>query len=89
MVMSAEYRAKIAHRIGKRVRVLRQVAGWSLVDLAKRAKMLPPNVSRVEAGKHIPALETLVRLARALGVSVADLVGDNPSKNLKHLNADV
>jgi transcriptional regulator with XRE-family HTH domain len=36
--------------------------------------MHPPNLSRLESGKHVPSLETLERVAGALGVRVADLV---------------
>ena len=36
--------------------------------------MLVPNLSRLETGTHVPSLETLERVAAALGVRVADLV---------------
>jgi transcriptional regulator with XRE-family HTH domain len=32
------------------------------------------NISRIEAAKHRPTLETLERIAKALNASVADLI---------------
>lgn len=64
----------VAKRVGKRVRALRKAKGWSLADLAEKAGMFRTNICRVEAGRHLPSLETLLRLGKALGVSVEDLV---------------
>ena len=61
-------------RIGGRVRSLRVQQSLSINELAQRAGMLRPNVSRLEAGTHLPSLETLERIAAALGVPVAELV---------------
>ena len=36
--------------------------------------MMRNNISRIEAAKHRPTLETLEKLAKALKVSVAELV---------------
>lgn len=66
--------ARRAHRIGERVRGAREDRGWSLVELAKRAGMHRPNLHRLETGKHLPSLDTLERVAAALGVRVVDLV---------------
>ena len=55
---------------------MRKASAWTLADLAERTDMARPNICRIEAGRHLPSLETLLRLARALNVSVADLVGD-------------
>jgi len=63
-----------AERIGARVRQHREARGWSLADVASRAGMHVPNLSRLESGKHVPSLETLERVAEALGVRVVDLV---------------
>ncbi len=63
-----------AERIGARVRQEREGRGWSLAELARRTGIQPPNLSRLENGKHVPSLDTLQRVADALGVRVADLV---------------
>jgi transcriptional regulator with XRE-family HTH domain len=36
--------------------------------------MMRSNISRIEAAKHRPSLETMERLAKALKVSGADLI---------------
>jgi DNA-binding Xre family transcriptional regulator/CheY-like chemotaxis protein len=69
-----EAEANRAERIGARVRQEREARGWSLGDLARQTGMHPPNLSRLENGKHVPSLETMERVGEALGVRVADLV---------------
>ena len=66
--------ARRAQRIGERVRRAREARGWSLEKLATRAGMHRPNLHRLEAGRHLPSLETLERVADALGLGVANLV---------------
>lgn len=66
--------ARRAQRIGERVRGAREARGWSLEELATRAGMHRPNLHRLEAGKHLPSLDTLERVADALGLRVANLV---------------
>lgn len=63
-----------AERIGARIRQEREARGWGLGELARRAGMQPPNLSRLETGKHVPSLDTLERAAEALGICMADLV---------------
>jgi ribosome-binding protein aMBF1 (putative translation factor) len=68
----------IANRIGRTVRNLRLGAGMSQSRLATEAGLKPPNISRLETGRHVPSLETLERIAGALGVPVVDLVAERP-----------
>lgn len=68
-----EAEANRAERIGTRIRQEREGRGWSLAELARRTGIQPPNLSRLENGKHVPSLDTLQRVADALGVRVADL----------------
>ncbi|MBI4330644.1 MAG: helix-turn-helix transcriptional regulator [Chloroflexi bacterium] len=60
--------------IGERVRRLRKTRGYSIEELAGRAGMKRPNLSRLEHGKHTPSLETLEKIAAALAVPVVDIV---------------
>lgn len=55
-------------RLGARVRALRLAAGLTQAELARRTGIHRPNIARVEAGRHTPSLETLARLAAAIGV---------------------
>jgi DNA-binding XRE family transcriptional regulator len=74
----AESEADRAARIGSKVRALRKERGLTITTLATRARILRPNVSRLEAGKHVPSLETLEKIASGLGVAVADLIAIHP-----------
>ena len=55
-------------RLGARLRELRLQAGLTQAELARRTGIHRPNIARVEAGRHTPSLETLARLASAIGV---------------------
>ena len=66
--------AATAVRIGERVRKLRLAGKMTAAELARRAGMQRPNLTRLEGAKHVPSLETVEKVAKALGVTVADLV---------------
>lgn len=69
---SAEAAASLADidgaTLGRRLRSLRLAAGLTQAELARRTGIHRPNIARVEAGRHTPSLETLARLAQAIGV---------------------
>jgi len=65
---------ELALRVGQRVSSLRQRQALSQRDLARRLKIAPPNLARIEKGKHLPNVATLVSLAESLGCSLADLI---------------
>jgi transcriptional regulator with XRE-family HTH domain len=60
--------------IGQNVRAARLKAGLTQEELADRTGMARPNVARVESGRHAASIETLRRVAKALGVAVAALL---------------
>jgi transcriptional regulator with XRE-family HTH domain len=63
-------------RFGMRLKRLRTAHGMTQVDLAKRAKVTQGFIAQLEGGlKKDPSLATLRRLARALNVPVAELLG--------------
>lgn len=59
--------------LGQRLRALRLEAGLTQAELARRTGIHRPNIARVEAGRHTPSLETVQRLAEAIGVSAAQV----------------
>lgn len=61
-------------KLGARVRELRMAAGLTQAELARRTGIHRPNIARVEAGRHTPSLETLARLAAAIGVPTASVL---------------
>ena len=61
-------------RFAANVLRLREAAGISQEELAFRADVHRTQISLIEGGQRLPRLETLVKLAGALGVTVNDLV---------------
>jgi transcriptional regulator with XRE-family HTH domain len=59
--------------IGDRLREIREEMNLSQGDIEKRTGLLRCYVSRVENGHTVPAVETLEKFARALGVPVYQL----------------
>lgn len=53
-----------------RLKELREQAGISQYELAKRASLSKQAVSLIETGKREPGWKTVVKIARALGVPV-------------------
>jgi transcriptional regulator with XRE-family HTH domain len=57
------------------LKILRQTKGLTQEELAKKAKITHAYLSMLESGaKRNPSLEVLQRLAKALGVSVGELL---------------
>jgi len=71
------YIMKAPHeRIKLKIRRLRMAKGWSQVELARQAQVTQAFISQLEAGlKKSPGVVDLLRIARALGVTVEELVG--------------
>jgi putative transcriptional regulator len=67
-------RTRTTHEPGSKIRKLREAKGITQQELAEAVGMMRNNISRIEAAKHRPTLETLERIAKALKVSVADLI---------------
>jgi transcriptional regulator with XRE-family HTH domain len=61
---------------GQRLRAVRLHAGLSQSGLETRSGIPKARLSRYENGHVLPSIETLGRLATALGVSEASLLGD-------------
>jgi transcriptional regulator with XRE-family HTH domain len=59
--------------IGKEIRRLREARGWGQTKLAAAADMAVSGVSQIENGHRNPNSATLIKLAQALEVEVADL----------------
>lgn len=63
-------------KLGARLRELRLAAGLTQAELARRTGIHRPNIARVEAGRHTPSLETLARLASAIGVPTTHVLSE-------------
>ena len=63
--------------LGARVRVLREERGLSLRELARRAEVQVSDISRLERGlTGQPRLALGIALARALGLTLSELLGE-------------
>jgi len=63
-------------RLASMLKTKRENRGLTQIDLAKRAKVSQAYVASLEAGsKKNPSLAVLRRIAKALGVPVAELLG--------------
>jgi DNA-binding XRE family transcriptional regulator len=60
-------------QVGARIRALREAKGLTQEKFARSVKMMRSNISRIEAGKHHPTLDTIERIAKALKVSLVEL----------------
>lgn len=56
--------------MGKRIRKYREIKKWTQSELAEKINMTNTTISHIEVGTGKPELNTLVRIANALGVTV-------------------
>lgn len=59
--------------LGDTLKKVREAKGLSQKELAGLLDMPQPQYSRIESGKTDPSFTTLERIAKALGISLADL----------------
>ena len=64
----------VARAFGENLADERQIQGLTMRKLAERAGMSSSEISRLESGRRDPRLSTVIRVAQALEVSVADLL---------------
>lgn len=77
--MSTNHRIS-PRQFGVRLRLLRERAGLSPRELAEKAAISESYVRGLETGnkRNLPVVETLARIADALGVTIAVLLGEAP-----------
>jgi transcriptional regulator with XRE-family HTH domain len=64
------------HDIGPRIRKLRQKAHFTLTAAANKAELAKATLSKIETGQISPPISTLMRIAKALDVSITDFFVD-------------
>lgn len=62
--------------IGANIRRRREQAGRTLTELANHASLTKGALSKIERGKGSPAISTVLRIAQALGCSLAELFAE-------------
>jgi transcriptional regulator with XRE-family HTH domain len=60
--------------LGERIRSCRRAAGLSQEKLAEKAELHPVYIGKIERGEQWISLHALLRIAKALGVRLRDLV---------------
>ena len=68
--MNEELKQQVRERIGKRIAILRKMAGLTQEQLAEKAGLQRTHVGRIEAGKYAVTLEVVQAIAEALGMTV-------------------
>jgi transcriptional regulator with XRE-family HTH domain len=73
----------LAKAVGARVRKLRDEKGWNFDAFVEECGLGRGYVSELERGMVVPTVTSLAKLARALEVTVADLVlGESPRERI-------
>lgn len=67
----------------RRIKELRQQRGWSVEDVARRARVTPRTVLYVEKGHAEPKARTLAGLAEAFGLPIDDLFVEVERRRLR------
>jgi transcriptional regulator with XRE-family HTH domain len=60
--------------LGSKIKRLREAKDWSQSDLTRAAGLTHGLVSRLEDGTGNPSLKTLAAIAKALDVTISELV---------------
>jgi transcriptional regulator with XRE-family HTH domain len=64
--------------LGPRLRAIRIARGVGLRELARRLDLSPSSISQIETGKIRPSVRTLYALASEFGVTVDEILFDEP-----------
>ncbi len=68
-------------RLGQKIQKLRETKNWSQQQLEEVSEVPQSSISRIEKGVlNNPGIETLRKLATALGVTVSELLEEGPPK---------
>lgn len=67
-------RMPLSQAIGEDMRAARKKAGLSQRQVAARSGIRRSIVSRLESGRHMPSIESVVRYAQAVGCSPLELL---------------
>jgi transcriptional regulator with XRE-family HTH domain len=77
-VMASRERRQGLDQIGARLREAREARGLSLREIARRISVSPSFVSQVETGKASPSVGTLYSLVNELGLSLDEVMSNDP-----------
>ena len=72
-------------RLGDQLRAIRKRRNLTQKEVAERAGISQPALSRIEPGGGVPDIETLRRLGHAMGVRFHVIVGDEDAEQEENL----
>jgi len=70
--------------IGKRIKRVRKARGLAQKEVISAIGMDPAQYSRIENGKTEPYIGTVERIAKALGVSIGELLNEQATPTVVH-----
>lgn len=73
----------------ERLRIARELKGFSQTDLAKRTDLQPSAISHFENNRRSPSFDNLKRLADVLGVTVDYLLGRAEEPTTMNLDVEM
>ena len=76
--MGGRRRNPISRAFGWRVRRLREARAWTQERLAEQADLDRSYIAGIEAGLRNPSLQSIWRVAKALGVTMSELLNGVP-----------
>ncbi|HEY3187708.1 MAG TPA: cupin domain-containing protein [Solirubrobacteraceae bacterium] len=80
---------KTVSQLGGKVAQARAERGWSLQQLADRAGLSPAAIHKVEKSGMTPTIASLMKIASALGKSVAYFIAESePLRPVTHIRPD-
>lgn len=71
----------VVRHFAARLRELRRSRGFSQVELANLSSVTPSYITKLESGSSAPQIDTVARLAAALGVAASELIPSTPPAN--------
>lgn len=74
MIMEKMTELDYIRTLGQNIKKIRLEKRMNQVDLALACDFKKPNMQRIEAGNTNPTFKTLLKIAKALEVSVSDLL---------------
>ena len=74
---------------GERLAEIRKGKGYSQEELSKKLGMSPKTIGRWERGETLPALDDMPALSKALGVSIAYLLGEADIEEQKTVQEEI
>ena len=73
--------------LGRRLRAIRLRLGIGVRELARRLDLAPSSISQIETGKIGPSVKTLYALASEFGVTVDEVLFDQPGRGARRRRA--